>query len=123
MTEHKRSWNIDGDRQRSPDDGEFETVDTAHGEDGEFRSPSNLLLDELSVREAKTESELSETTGMSEATTVEHLQRLKSEQLVDEIGGGWCLKQDTARVDTVIEQHRRNREEVANWESEDESLY
>ncbi|MBB6090855.1 ArsR family transcriptional regulator [Halobacterium salinarum] len=100
------------------------TTDTTRGDDGAFQSPSNVLLETLSVVHATTVGELARTTGISEATIVEHLNRLQTQALVEERGGGWTLADESSRVDQAVERRRRNSEEAADWEYEDdESIY
>lgn len=124
MKNNNHSWNIGDDRQRSPDSGEFETVDTVREDDGQFRSPSSVIRDTLSVGEAMSVSGLVNATGISEATIVEHLNRLQAEELVEEAGRGWSLTHDSQRVDSFVENYRRRKEEAAEWEyNDDDSLY
>jgi len=124
MGENSDAWETEHGQQRSPKSGEFKQVDTNRSDDGSFRSPGNILLEELTVGQAMTTIELARTTDISETTVIEHLNRLQNQALVEEDGGGWTLAHDSERVDPVVERHRQNREEAANWEYEDDdSIY
>lgn len=124
MGDGSDAWETEHGQQRNPPSGEFKTDDTTRDDDGAFRSPSNVLLEILSVGHAMTVGELARTTGISEATVVEYLNRLQTQELIEEEGGGWSLADESGRVDQAVERYRRNQEEAADWEYEDdESIY
>jgi len=106
-------WHIEGEFR----DGSMRVRDS----NGQYKSVSSEILEEVSEFETFSESDLASRLGVDETVVLEHLGHLESEGLISGNSGNWSKEPDAIEDEFSAESEHQFPWEGRN--SDDESIY